>query len=125
MYNLYVYELIDKLLRTINKDQSGQKIFFTVCHLTVSNNDSIHVADYNNGMITLDTQGQVLWKYSGSDLKRVYGVCADGCGNVFVCGCSLHNVLQIRHNGHRLGDFVNKIHGLIQHLCGLTRRIAD
>ena len=100
--NIYVHALNEKLFKkcgkvkmVIGKDHSGKQIFSDARHVAVSSNGNIHVADRNNGLTTVDTQGQVLWKFSRDDLKEAYGVCTDCYGNVFVCGINSHNVLQL------------------------------
>lgn len=109
--NLYVHTLNGELLRKINKDQSGQQIFSTTKHVAISSEGLVHAVDYNNGLITLDAQGQVVWKYAGSDLKGGHGVCTDD-SYVFVCGHHSQNVLQLGLDGHKYGELVTKSHGL-------------
>lgn len=111
--SVYIYTLDGKLVKTINQDHLGQEIFSCSRHLTLSNNStSIHIADWAKGLVTLDTEGQVIWKYSTSDLKRANSVCTDGCGNLFICGMLSHNVLQIGCEGKQLGELVMEQHSL-------------
>lgn len=106
---VYEYTLDGALLRTITQDPSGEALFTESRDITVSDDENkIHVADSRKGLVTLNKDGKILWRYSGSELKGAYGVCTDGEGNLLVTGILSNNVLQFGTNGERLGEIIKE-----------------
>jgi len=105
--NVHVYTMDGESVRTIIQDQSGENIFSECRDITVSDDGSrIHVADSRKGVVTLNKEGRVLWKHTGSELKGAYGVCTDGGGNLLVTGLLSHNVVHLGRNGEKLGEVI-------------------
>ena len=68
-------------------------------------------------MIAVDiASGCKVWQYNAGDLVNASGVCTDGCGSVFVCGCDSHNVLQFNETGERLGERYSQTDGVVRPL---------
>lgn len=104
---VYEYTLDGALLRIITQDPSGEPLFAESRDITVSDDSkTIHVADSRKGLVTLNIEGKMLWRYTGSELKGAYGVCTDGMGNLLVTGILSHNVLLFGTNGERLGEVI-------------------
>ncbi|XP_053383614.1 uncharacterized protein LOC128549895 [Mercenaria mercenaria] len=110
---VYIYTINGELLRTIQKDRSGNNMFQNIREICLSDNGkTIYMADDTKGLVTIDIDGNVIWKYSGQELKSAWGVCTDGNGNVFVSGITSRNVVQLGYDGAFLGEVVSKAHGL-------------
>ena len=104
---VFEYTLEGALLRDITTDPSGESLFAESRDITVSDDgNTIYVADSRKGIVTLNKEGKILWRYTGSDLKGAYGVCTGGSGNLLVTGILSHNVLQFGTNGERLGEVI-------------------
>lgn len=111
--SVYMYNTEGTLLSTITLDEAGENIFSESRDITVSDDLSkIHVADSRKGLITLNRDGNVLWKYSGSELKGAYGVCTDGEGCILVTGILSHNVLQISPSGEKMAEIIKASEGI-------------
>lgn len=112
-HNIYVHDMDGKLLRTISHDKSGENIFSECRDITVSDDrKKIHVADSRKGLITLDFEGKVIWKYTGSELKGAYGVCTDEKGHLLVTGILSHNVLLMSQSGEKMGTIIEASDGI-------------
>lgn len=103
---VYEYTFDGVLLRTITQDPSGEALFAESRDITVSDDNTIHVADSRKGLVTLNKDGKLLWRYTGSELKGAYGVCTDGEGSLLVTGILSHNVMQFGTSGERLGEII-------------------
>ncbi|XP_045196435.2 uncharacterized protein LOC123551513 [Mercenaria mercenaria] len=111
--NVYVYDMDGKLQRTIFQDNNGETIFSESRDITVSDDSAkIHVADSRKGLITLSIEGNVLWQYTGSELKGAYGVCTDGDGNLLITGILSHNVMLMSQTGEKIGPIINASDGI-------------
>jgi hypothetical protein len=111
--NVYVYDMSGNLQRTISQESSGDPIFSESRDITVSDDGAkIHVADSRKGLITLNINGNVLWQYTGSELKGAYGVCTDGDGNLLVTGILSHNVMLMSQSGEKIGSIINESDGV-------------
>ncbi|XP_053383611.1 E3 ubiquitin-protein ligase TRIM56-like [Mercenaria mercenaria] len=109
----YFYTMNGSRLNIIQKDTTGNYIFTHIREIFVSDDGKmIHVVDSDRGMVTVDRDGNVIWRYSGQELKSAWGVCTDGNCNVFVSGESSKNVVQLGPDGKLLGEVVTKAHGL-------------
>ncbi|XP_045195142.2 uncharacterized protein LOC123550816 [Mercenaria mercenaria] len=110
---LFVYNLQGELQTTVHLDQFGNEIFSKSYAITENDNGKmVHVTDLNKGLITLDKEGKLLWKYSGPKIKMAWGVCTDGKGNIFVSGGNSSNVVQIGPGGNYLGEVVSEAHSI-------------
>lgn len=110
---VYVYNMNGELQTTIFQDLAGETIFSESRDITVSDDGSkFHVADSRKGLITLNIEGTVVWRYAGSELKGAYGVCTDGDGNLFVTGILSHNVMHMGQHGEKMGEIINASNGI-------------
>ncbi|KAL4216600.1 Tripartite motif containing 42 [Mactra antiquata] len=111
--SLYIYNMNGTLIKTIKEIKSGDKIFSSIRDITISDDHNmINIVDLFNGVIALDMNGKICWKFSGEVLRRARGVCTDGFGNVIVCGYVSHNVVLLGHTGDYMGEIVTKQDGV-------------
>ncbi|XP_053383729.1 uncharacterized protein LOC128549959 [Mercenaria mercenaria] len=109
----YIYTMNGSRLNIMQKDTTGNDIFSHIREVCVSDNGrTIHVVDSDRGPVTIDRDGNVVWRFCGQELKSAWGVCTDGNCNVFVSGASSKNVVQLGPDGKLLGEVVTKAHGL-------------
>lgn len=102
---IYIYSVSGTKLKQFTLDQSGERLFSDINSLAVSEDGShIYVADYHNGLIVLDSNGEVLGKYNGSELKGAHSVYLTNNGGVLVSGRVSNNVLQFGRNGELVGE---------------------
>ncbi|XP_060606688.1 E3 ubiquitin-protein ligase TRIM71-like [Ruditapes philippinarum] len=105
---VYIYTMNRQCLKVIKTEKTGNKMFGRVRELCVSDDGKmIHIVDAHRGVITIDRDGTVLWKYNGQELKSPWGICTDGTGNVIVSGFSSHNVVQLSPDGKLLGKIIS------------------
>ncbi|XP_045196934.2 uncharacterized protein LOC123551800 [Mercenaria mercenaria] len=100
---VYIYGMTGTMLNKITADRSGNEIFSCSRHISLSANiDRVYIADEENGLITLDTQGNYVSTFTDPDGVLPWAICTDGKGNIFVCGSS--NIVQIsEESGRKLG----------------------
>lgn len=104
-HTIYIYSLSGMKLKQFTLDQSGQRLFSEISSLAVSEDGChIYVADYHNGLIVLDNNGQVLGQYNGSELKGAHDIYLTVNGGVLVSGRVSNNVLQFGHYGELVGE---------------------
>lgn len=108
---VYVYTTSEKLLRKLTLGRSGYGFmsygwFSWVVNIAVSGNGRLlYLADQERGLLAINTQnGNQVWQYNETPLKRATGVCQDGHGSVFVSGMDSHNVVQINECGKKLAE---------------------
>ena len=110
---IYMYTTKGDRLKIIENDKTGQKIFRYVRNLCVSDDRKIiHIVDREKGVITIDRNGSVIWKYVSQNLDSPWGVCTDSRCNVFVSGESSENVVQLGPDGILLGEIVSRVYSL-------------
>jgi hypothetical protein len=108
---VYVYDVNGTLKRTLYLDQYGNELFSKSYSIIQSRNKKrVHVTDLDKGLVTLDSDGRLLWKYSGEELHMAWGVGTDNKGNIFVSGGNSGNVLQVASDGKCLGEIVSESH---------------
>jgi hypothetical protein len=105
---VYIYAMNGDCLKVIKTEKNGNKLFERVRELCVNDDGKmIHIADEFRGIITIDRDGNVLWKYTGQKLKSPWGICTDGHGQVIVSDFSSHNVVQLTPDGKFLGKIIS------------------
>ncbi|XP_053383612.1 uncharacterized protein LOC128549893 [Mercenaria mercenaria] len=111
---VFVHTMDGTCLRTISSDRSGQVMFTCAREVSLGGGDGkmIHVTGYNQDLVTIDIDGNAIWKYSSNILKSGWGVCTDENGNVLVSGDESNNVVQLNSDGKCLGEVVSKSHAL-------------
>jgi WD40 repeat protein len=104
---VYMYTLSGRKLQQFSKDQLGHKLFSSICSLAVSQDATrIYVADYNNGLIVLDNNGQVISLFNDRQLKGATCCYLSEAGGVLVSGCGSNNVLQFTPDGKLMGEVI-------------------
>ena len=108
---VYVYTIAGALTRQFTWETSGDRLFADIRSTCVSSDGKVlYVADKNKGLIAVDTEnGIVIFKYSDARVNEVCGICLDSYGNIFICGWSSHNVLQINEHGEYTGETVSSM----------------
>ncbi|XP_053402250.1 uncharacterized protein LOC128557829 [Mercenaria mercenaria] len=111
---VYIHDINGVMLHKMTNDKSGKSIFSDTRRISVSTNrDCVYVADFNKGLITLDTQGNYLSTFTDPDLVCPRGVCTDKRGNILVCGWGSSNIVQISEDSKTtLGIIKTKKHPL-------------
>lgn len=94
-----VYTTQGKLIRAIEHDHLNEGIFSTPMRIAISNDGSkIYVTDGDKGLITLKKSGEVTPAFEDPQMKWPWGLCVDNNDQLFVCGSSSNNVIQVRDN---------------------------
>ncbi|WAQ95260.1 hypothetical protein MAR_027950 [Mya arenaria] len=110
--HLRVYNTTGKLIRAIEHDHIRDSIFSIPMRMAISNDGSrIFVTDGEKGIITLKKSGEVLPPLQDPAIKWPWGICADNNDQLFVCGSSSNNVVQLREN-RKLGVALQAEDGL-------------
>lgn len=107
-----IYTLDGTLLRKFSKNGHFDSRLTDFHSIAVKDN-LIVVADWNEGLLAFDKNGQIVWKYDDRDLKRAGGLCFDKNGNVIACGSQSINLIQINGNGKKIGEIANSSNGLV------------
>lgn len=110
---VYVYTVPGKLLRYISRDKAGHTLFSYIHNMAVGEDGRLlFIADWQEGLVTVERRtGRMVWRYSEKDLRRATGVCVDGRGSVFVCGCFSDNIIQLSESGEKIGEIVIRAGG--------------
>ncbi|XP_060608515.1 uncharacterized protein LOC132760543 [Ruditapes philippinarum] len=105
--SVYMYTLSGGKLNQFSKDQSGHKLFSSIFSIAVSKDATrIYVADYNNGLIVLDNNGQVITLFNDKQLKKPNCCYLTEAGSVLVSGVASNNVLQFTRDGELTGEVI-------------------
>ncbi|XP_060596066.1 uncharacterized protein LOC132749826 [Ruditapes philippinarum] len=105
--SVYMYTLSGRKLKQFSKDQSGHKLFSDICRIAVSQDATrIYVADYCNGLIVLDNNGQVITSFNDGQLQGSNCCYLTEAGNVLVSGYLSNNVLQFTYEGELIGEVI-------------------
>ncbi|XP_060600979.1 uncharacterized protein LOC132754381 [Ruditapes philippinarum] len=105
--SVYMYTLSGRKLKQFSKDQTGQKLLRNICSLAVNKDATrIYVADYYNGLIVLDNNGQVITSFSDRQLKKATCCYLTETGSVLVSGFDSKNVLQLTRDGELIGEVI-------------------
>lgn len=110
---VYNYTMDGKLLRTFFKDRFGDEIFSHNREIAASDDGKmLHVTDKDDGLITVDKMGNLLWTYTNLTLHTARGTATDGHGNVFIVDYASNNVIMVRSDGRYLGEVVPASKGI-------------
>ena len=97
--HLRIYTTQGKLIRAIEHDHLQDGIFSIPMRIAVSNDGSkIYVTDGEKGLITLKKSGEVTPPFSDPEMKWPWGICVDNNDQLFICGSSSNNIVQVRDN---------------------------
>ena len=109
-----ILDLQGTVLRKIETDDKGQKLFNSPYHLAINPyNKLIYVA--NNGfhnIVCMKLDGTVVAKYTDNELQGPWQVITDKTGKVFVCDLSSANVHQITEDCKKVEVLLTKSNGL-------------
>ncbi|XP_052260516.1 uncharacterized protein LOC127864681 isoform X2 [Dreissena polymorpha] len=96
--DLYKYTLSGKLICRLYQDRSGD---LTVYKCAVSpTGDRLYITSWSHDkLLTLARDGTLLATYTDPALVRPYGLHVTPAGQVLVCGCWSHTVLQVGWEG--------------------------
>ncbi|XP_060608474.1 uncharacterized protein LOC132760500 [Ruditapes philippinarum] len=110
--SVYMYTLSGRKLNQFGKDQSGHKLLSYIYSLAVSKDATrIYVADYNNELIVLDNNGQVITSFDDKQLKGANCCYLTEAGSVLVSGHGSNNVLQFTCDGELIGEVIKADNG--------------
>ncbi|XP_060560417.1 uncharacterized protein LOC132720315 isoform X1 [Ruditapes philippinarum] len=100
--SVYMYTLSGRKLK-----QFGHKLLSSLHSLAVSKDATrIYVADYNNGLIVLDNNSQVITAFNDGQLKGANCCYLTEAGSVLVSGVVSNNVLQFTPDGDLIGEVI-------------------
>lgn len=117
--HIRVYTTNAKLIRSIEHDHLGKSILSIPMRIAMSNDGTrLYVTDGEKGVITLKRSGEVLPVFEDSSLKWPWGICVDNNDQLFVCGSSSSNVLQVRDN-RKISTVLTAEDGLKDPMCVL------
>lgn len=109
----YIYTKDGKRLKTLEKDNVGKALFGKIREVCMSDDGKkIQLVDQSKAVLTIDIDGNVIWKYCDPELKGAWGICTDGTGNLLASGKSSNNVIQIGLDGEKKGEVIPKSYGL-------------
>ncbi|XP_045196108.2 uncharacterized protein LOC123551322 isoform X3 [Mercenaria mercenaria] len=112
---LYIYDMTGNLLQKSSQNISGNNR-----HIVFSDTGSeTFVTCTDKGLVILDVDAKHTNTYTVPELLVTTGACSDGHGNLFLCGYSSSNVIQIGQDGNKIGEIVKPLNGLKnpQSLC--------
>jgi hypothetical protein len=107
---LNVFDLEGKLLCKSYQD-FGEN-FFSIPRSIIVNAEGVFITDEQNGVISLDLEGQRKWVCNNSKCKFPWGICFTRNGNLFVCGRDSNNIVIVSKDGEFLGELLNVNDGL-------------
>ncbi|XP_045197353.2 uncharacterized protein LOC123552035 isoform X2 [Mercenaria mercenaria] len=110
---IYIHDMTGNELQAVSQDSSGIGMFS--CTRQIAFNDitqGVFVVDSSKSVIILDGHYQPVATFTDSGLSNASAVCTDRRGNIFVCGYSSYNVIQIGYDGKKRGVVVDKSHGV-------------
>ena len=86
----------------------GGTYFNNLQYINVNHKTGIvYVTDWNKGVVTLTTKGEVLTCMSPTELKNPQGIAIDDHGQIYVCGCISNNLLQMSADGKESIDMLS------------------
>ncbi|XP_045157262.2 uncharacterized protein LOC123523677 [Mercenaria mercenaria] len=108
-----VYSMDGKLKRALNIDAKGNKLLSSPYSVKTNTDGSVvFVADYDNGVIALQLDGTLMWKYN--DKKIIHGVSdiavIDESDELYVCGQASYNIVKISKDGRKAEVVLDGIH---------------
>jgi hypothetical protein len=105
--SLYIYTVTGRKLKQFSTDQSGQKHFFNILSLAVSEDATrINVSDVDKGLIVLDNNGQIVTTFNGEQVQWAIYCHLTEAGSVLVSGYESNNVLQFTSDGEVIGEVI-------------------
>ncbi|XP_045194602.2 uncharacterized protein LOC123550238 [Mercenaria mercenaria] len=104
--SVYVYSVSGRKLKCVRMDPSGQSKF-NIARLAVSEDGSkMYATCWNNGLIILDNNGQVVRKFDGPELQNPLGISQTSSSSLLVVSTHTNNVLQFGLKGQLIGEVI-------------------
>ncbi|XP_060562103.1 uncharacterized protein LOC132721753 [Ruditapes philippinarum] len=103
--SVYMYTFYGSKLNQFSQNQSGHKLFSDIRSIAVNKYAArIYVADYNNGLIVLNNNGQVITSFNDEQLKGATCCYLTEESGVLVSGFGSYNVLEFSPDGELLEE---------------------
>ncbi|XP_053397528.1 uncharacterized protein LOC123552035 isoform X1 [Mercenaria mercenaria] len=110
---IYIHDMAGNELQAISQDSSGNGLFSGPRQIAFNDvKQGVFVPDWEKGVIILDGHYQPVAIFTDSGLSNASGVCTDRRGNIFVCGRSSDNIIQIGYDCKKRGVVVDKSGGI-------------
>ncbi|XP_048745710.2 uncharacterized protein LOC125658479 [Ostrea edulis] len=79
---------------------SDSPVTFRAPQYVLYHEDRVHISDnYSHALITTDLEGHTMFAFKSPEFENPAGMAVDYQGNLYVCGKTSHNVLQISQDG--------------------------
>ncbi|XP_060562105.1 uncharacterized protein LOC132721755 [Ruditapes philippinarum] len=105
--SVYMYTLSGRKLNQFSKNQSGHEMLSNICSLAVNKDATrIYVADHFNGLIVMDSNGQVITSFNDEQIKGANCCYLTEVGSVLAPGSAFNNVLQFTCDGELIGEVI-------------------
>lgn len=107
--SIFVYSLSGSLIKTIDRDAQGQKVFPIYCPagIAVSNDETrVYVTDGTNRLVVYNTNGDFMYDLRDPKLTGTAGVCVTDSDIALVAGYASKNVVMFDRDGNNLGELV-------------------
>lgn len=95
--SVYRYTIAGEKGLTLYKDKSAKVRFCHIC----ANGKVLYITDEYSGLVTIDTTGKVLAKFTDPELTEAQGVCVDSEDNVLVSGFESDTVIKVDSSGRK------------------------
>lgn len=103
---IYIHNKDGSLLHKLSK--FGRNFISDIRNLIVSIlGERLFFTDYKSGVYVIDSKGNVLSQYSGSELTGVCGLSPAGCSGFLVAGFDSNNFMQFDVDGKKKGEAVS------------------
>ncbi|XP_062612809.1 uncharacterized protein LOC134274552 [Saccostrea cucullata] len=107
-------------IKTIQYDNTGQKLYSRPIYITENRNGDVIVSDYWFGVDAVavtDSRGRHRFSYTGHPSESQLeprGICTDALSNILVCDVNTNTIQIIDKNGHFLSLILTRQQGLIE-----------
>jgi sugar lactone lactonase YvrE len=79
---------------------SESPVVFRAPQYVLYHEDRVHISDnYSHALIIIDLEGHAIFAFKSPEFENPAGMTVDHQGNLYVCGKTSHNVLQISRDG--------------------------
>jgi hypothetical protein len=109
------YDMSGKLLRVIETDNTGNRLFTTPLHITVnSDKTKLYITDMDNKILIIDKNAT---KTRHITLDNAFGLTALPNDNILVSSIEAHNVCQFDSRDRFVGTVIKKDNGIVNPVC--------
>ena len=110
-----VYDMAGNLLQTFMKDKHKKKLFSIPFDIIVSEcRTQLHIADRDNGIVTMNLDGTGPWKFTSRDMENAIGICVVNNDDLIICGHDSNNVMLFDKNGQQKAVLLKEKNGIKQ-----------